>query len=404
MCDGPLTLKGLPSATQRRLLVSLRDAGMVGLQPQSLAGSSSFGMSGVNAHLLVARPSLQSNHVQSGQIWQQTQHRLMARPFHMLGHAHASAGYSCTFSCNLVSPSMSSLFDHRFSGTPVCPQAVMLEMATAAHATMLNGVEQQLLCGVTFMEPATLQAGDHSYSLHCQITLGNGICITSPNSAFRVLLRAWDLSRYHMLSRHERRVPAHPAIVLLTSTFASSAIQINSGGHVAHIANPRATSARVDGWLGCPWCNQAGLTIALRVAALGFKTSTQHILLGAMEAFSSLFNGRDSLSSSMLAVAPANTYARSARASQAVQGQVLLDGATVVINIARALFQERSMGQAASVAAPLGVIYHLEWQAADAQALATHSTPNEGVNCCRPLFIKYRTPSLMLSHFHCSSK
>ena len=361
---------------------------MVGLQPQSLAGSSSFGMSGVNAHLLVARPSLQSNHVQSVQIWQQTQHRLTTRPFHMLGHAHASAGYSCTFSCNLVLPSTSSLSDHRLSGTPVCPQAFMLEMATVVHATMLNGVEHQLLCGVTFMEPATLQAGDHSCSLHCQITLGNGLCITSPNSAFRVLLRARALSRYHMLSRNERRVPAHPAITLLASTFASLAIHRDSGGHVAHIANPRATNARVDGWLGCPWCNQAALTIALRVAALGFKICTQHILLGAMEAFSSLFNGRDSLSSSMLAVAPADMLACSARASQAVQGQVFLDGAAVVINIARALFQERSMGQSASVAAPLRVIYHLEWQAADAQALAIHSTPNEGVNCCRPSSIK----------------
>lgn len=110
-----------------------------GLAPGQLSGTSSFGMSGVNAHVLLAQNS-QPAHVLADSVdktlqWQKQ--RLWPLPcLHAaLPSVHVSSGL-LSFSVLLSQPSTAALLDHHSHGCQCLPAAAWLDLMHAAAATL----------------------------------------------------------------------------------------------------------------------------------------------------------------------------------------------------------------------------------------------------------------------------
>lgn len=192
LCAAPLRMRSMnpyvanslaapPGAPQARAPLSAH-----GIFPRAIefAGTSSFGMSGVNAHAILAPPSSRDgsgpevqgaggSQVAAGRraawVWAK---RDMRRPIIPVGHpllllASPAAGrgkgqgrlVSVEFSVPLGSPALAWLRDHVVGGRPVVPGAAYLEMAlAAAHAAMLPGIGTAVvgLANVQFASPCML--------------------------------------------------------------------------------------------------------------------------------------------------------------------------------------------------------------------------------------------------------
>lgn len=134
-----------------------------------LAGTSSFGMSGVNAHALLAPAGgVPANQPGSGMLpWEQQrywpvpqQHRLLQLP----RLAEGSARFAVALSS---SAAQAYLWDHAVSGRALLPGTAMLEMAGAAGASLAEAAAPWLAVAVTraaFAAPCLLPAASHGGS------------------------------------------------------------------------------------------------------------------------------------------------------------------------------------------------------------------------------------------------
>ena len=109
-----------------------------------LSGASAFGMSGVNAHALLAGPPLEQPWIGAAQepgpvlTWRRT--RLWP---HTLAHAAlsaaaAAAAATAVFAMDLRSPALAFLGDCRLAGRALVPAAALLEAAAAACQALLG--------------------------------------------------------------------------------------------------------------------------------------------------------------------------------------------------------------------------------------------------------------------------
>ena len=118
-------------------------AGLPVAMAGKLAGTSSFGMSGVNAHMLMSheqRFASFSNQPRASQQWQRSRHSIAARPHLLLELTlpHSAAPQHCTFSFRTASAALSSLYSVCEGGRCVLPPAVLLHMAAATAGTLLQ--------------------------------------------------------------------------------------------------------------------------------------------------------------------------------------------------------------------------------------------------------------------------
>ena len=112
-------------------------------QAAKLAGTSSFGMSGVNAHMIVGRGAgsiaTAPAHPATAWAWQRSRHHVLVQPHALLLAAAGLQGSGTTsFSFAPVAPHLPFLWDYQLCGRAFVSLGALTEMATAAACAYLG--------------------------------------------------------------------------------------------------------------------------------------------------------------------------------------------------------------------------------------------------------------------------
>jgi 3-oxoacyl-(acyl-carrier-protein) synthase/acyl carrier protein len=152
-----------------------------------LTGTSSFGMSGVNAHAILSSTSeiaqLKSTTSYSRSAWK-LQRMYIMPPAHALlqGIQLLSSGSIAHFSCAIsASSALSYLWDHQIIGVSVLPPAALVELAAAARILLLGDAAVAANSEVAMISEATIAAilqlsgDDISHILSCVVENKHGL-------------------------------------------------------------------------------------------------------------------------------------------------------------------------------------------------------------------------------------
>ncbi len=174
--------QGLAAALPRQLRPMPAAPGPAG----QLAGTSSFGMSGVNAHLLlgpevVGAPMAVDAVAGAVLPWQRQRHWPAPAPLALLLHCSAllSGGKGTApqvaFSCSLKLARLALLRDHVTGGIPTLPTTCLIELVLAAAAALNSSNDgqglQPSLASLAVGAPKLLAAG---VDMLCTLQLGSG--------------------------------------------------------------------------------------------------------------------------------------------------------------------------------------------------------------------------------------
>ena len=151
-------------------------AGDVGM----LTGTSSFGMSGVNAHALLSAVSdtVQRTGNFPVQAWN-LQRTFVLAPAHALLASAVVVGAPhqfASFSCALSSSALTYLWDHEVSGVPCLPPAALLEMTAAANllSSTEASAEGALISDATILAALQLPSTELAPLLSCSMQMAQG--------------------------------------------------------------------------------------------------------------------------------------------------------------------------------------------------------------------------------------
>ena len=143
-------------------------------QAAQLAGTSSFGMSGVNAHALVSA-SAEGEAAASGAAFSdqllQRQRLWPLPPMHPLLHLGAAVQQRAVLSCTLWRPHLAYLQQYSLGGGATLPAAAVLELMAASGAMLNDGKATVAVAAATFGTPVASAGG---LALTCSVELGHG--------------------------------------------------------------------------------------------------------------------------------------------------------------------------------------------------------------------------------------
>lgn len=142
-------------------------------QAAQLAGTSSFGMSGVNAHALVSASAegavTSTGAAFSGQL-PQRQRLWPLPPMHPLLHLGAAVQQRAVLSCTLWRPHLAYLRQYSLGGEATLPAAAVLELMAASGAMVNDGKAMAAVAAATLGMPVTSAGG---IVLTCTVELGH---------------------------------------------------------------------------------------------------------------------------------------------------------------------------------------------------------------------------------------
>lgn len=247
---------------------------------QAAAGSSSFGMSGVNAHMLLvptgAVPPAPGR--AEPPAWQRQRYWPAPAPHPLLLHctlaaaASGSAGRTAHFAASFVGSGASFLRDHRVGGRLLVPATAFFELLSAAGTARDDGLQQLLapsLASVAIQAPKILgqQPAAEADAVTVALQLGSGSAeVASFDGTEHVRCNVAALPAAPLVLSLDSAQPA--ALALLVSQQLAPATQacrfnfaqLDGGSHTASGSGWRAHPSPADAALHLSAVKVAGLT------------------------------------------------------------------------------------------------------------------------------------------------
>ena len=147
----------------------------------ALAGTSSFGMSGVNAHAIISRADENPSTAYAAVLpWQRSQRcfvEVLTR-CHPLLRTAAPAARHIHFKVPLGRPSLAFFWDHQVIGTAILPGAAYLEASAAAAATLARvPAAPAAVVGAAILAPLVLPPAGPATAMHlvAEVELASGV-------------------------------------------------------------------------------------------------------------------------------------------------------------------------------------------------------------------------------------
>lgn len=128
------------------------------------AGTSSFGMSGVNAHAIFSHTSAShlTEHPPAADPFQRKRYWPCPLPLHFTGQASCRAPQKPVFVLDLMAPKLAFLCDHQIGGKLIAPGAALIEMLSGAAGALSHshsGQQQDtVLVGLSLTSPLALRS------------------------------------------------------------------------------------------------------------------------------------------------------------------------------------------------------------------------------------------------------
>lgn len=245
----------------------------------TLAGCSSFGMSGTNAHGLFSVADsfthrtdhqttttstaieVENSNSASSLLWHHSRYWPLAPSNHMLASNYfdRSSGI-CKFLVPLASPQLAFLIDHIIQNTPIMPGAGMLETAAAACSSLrdadVSSERRLCLVGASIPSPVVLNASTASAAtLECQVVgaTGDVQLRSARGSAFQLHFKA---SAGRILSttmnNNENENENISSNTIRDVLFGQQVKKKYSVRCTAMVTQPDSTSCSSSGFLGHP--------------------------------------------------------------------------------------------------------------------------------------------------------
>ena len=360
-----------PATQTANLLITLagapqrREAGR-------LAGTSSFGMSGVNAHMFLALPA-------AGGPWRPLtrMHQWKRERFYPLPEAcHLAAGVSCpsrsacVFCFRPASPATAFLAEGLICGQLVLPASALLEAATAAVHLLGERDAHAALLGVTLPVQAVLPEQPSGATFTCSVSLVGAISVEeAPNGkASRVILGAVPAvlgppEQAGGICSMQKR-PAMLQVVQHSSTGAAPE-------QAACTASMCRTAASTDGFLCCPSFGAAALDM-LSPALTSSCTAAPTVLSAAESLFVS----------EPLPVLDTVWAAASVIGAAGQSAPCKAQVCSTALQLWAPAFQRARRAKQEIEAAAVQLLYDVEWQASNALEAQACSAPPAGKPPC----------------------
>ena len=226
-------------------------------QGPPLAGTSSFGMSGVNAHLLLSAGQEASLPAGSSALRLLRNQRLWPLPaVHPLLTAAMTARQEALYVCDLRQAPLAELWQQAVLGHPVLPAAAVLELLAASSQQLSEG---------TAVAAAALAAPVHpeaAAALTCRVQLGiGGVQLVAGSQLCATATAVRVLSAPEALPARQSRT-AGGVLMLPLAVF-------GKGQQAGGVATPASSAQALAHGYSChPAVQQAALDLALGAAAL----------------------------------------------------------------------------------------------------------------------------------------
>ena len=348
-----------------------------GFNSSQLAGTSSFGMSGVNAHMLLA-PSAAAGHLPAqlaaDMPWERARLYPLPRAHHLVAGFNRPSRDTCTFSFCLGAQT-AHLMQNLVCGQLLMPASALLEAACGAMCTLDEQLALAMLVRVVLPEQAPLPAQPTAVVFTCSFSTTAGVIVRAQDNRSKsrsgILLQAWPLAGMHVAQKPVM-VAAKVRSALADLTRQASSSVSDAASQANSIAARASHGASRDGYLCMPGASAAALDLLTN----GCSGSTQLLaptVLRSAEAFLVAAGLRRDSSAWVLA----GRMQEASLSSAGLAGDV--GDLTACFETVR--FQVAKRAKQDIMEAAAGLVYDVEWQTASPIDCTTVTT-SEIPWCC----------------------
>ena len=342
-------------------------AGAPQQEVHGLAGTSSFGMSGVNAHMLLALPG--SAHPWRSPAcfgtWKRERYYPLPVAYHLAAGVSCPSRRTCMFCFRPASPATSFLAGSTICGQLVLPASALLEAAMAAIRMLGEQGLHAALLGITLPAQATLPEQPSRAAFTCSVSLSGAVSVEEApdGGASRVVLGAAPAALVpRELGRGSAGMQKRSAVLQIAHDSDTAIVSEQA----ACTASIHMTAAHMDGFLCCPSLGVAALDMLS--PALTSSQAPAPMVLAAADA--------SSVDDPCAGAGPLWAAALGRRKAGQVPfctGQVC----SIALQLQAPAFRARRAKQDTGAAASQ-LVYDLEWQASCAWAAQTRPAAPAG--------------------------
>lgn len=238
-----------------------------GLNTSQLAGTSSFGMSGVNAHMLLA-PPLDTGHLPAqlaaDMPWERARLYPLPRAHHLVARFSRPGRDTCAFSFCLGAQT-AHLAQNLVCGQLLMPACALLEAVCGAMCTLDEQLARAVLVRVVLPEQAPLPAQPTAVTFTGSFSTTAGVTVrfegdrNKPRSG--ILLQAWPLAVKNVAQQAVMAAGTVRSAPLANLTRRTSSSLSETATEASSIAARGSHGASCDGYLCMPGASAAALDL-----------------------------------------------------------------------------------------------------------------------------------------------